>query len=254
MTAAKQNRRRAASFPRQDQRRRAGRRRIASRRNGANQATALASVATPQAAPAVAARPGEDDRTSRTEARTASVVTRISVGSWRTNTTRVTRSGLTARNNPPASAQDSETEISRNSRNAATTPSAWRIDWKAAADSTDEVPVSRNHPPRRTEKQGRAVDRRVDPVLREPGSHRHAPGQRHVLDVVAGQSRQRVGVHEDHAYRKGNRQENSGGGPGSSGGIPDHGFSRPSQSASPPPGRGASRFLGFGINSASRAG
>ncbi len=152
--AAKQKSRAAASFPRQCHRRRAGSKRIASSRNGANQATTFPSVHTPQAAPASAARPGEGDRTRRTDARTARVVTRTSVGSWRTKTTRVTSRGFTDRKSPPASAQPREADISRNSRNAATTPRAWRIDWKTAAESTDEVPVRKNQPPSRAENSG----------------------------------------------------------------------------------------------------
>ncbi len=158
----------AAMSPRHPSPRRPGNRRTARSRNGANPATVLTSVQTPQAAPARAARGIDGVLRNRTDTHTASVVNSSIVGSWRTKATLVTSRGFTARNRAAPAAQAREAVMSRNRRNAARVPAARRIAWKTAADFGDVVPVMRYQPPRRVGNNGGRYAAGVAPSIVKP--------------------------------------------------------------------------------------
>jgi hypothetical protein len=139
---------------------------MASKRNGANQATTFARVQIPHAAPATAARPVDGALMRRMDAHAARVVIRRRVGSCSTKTTRVTRSGFTARKSAEPTAHGKDGTISRKNSSAATAPKAWTIDWNRVADRGEELPVAANQPPNRPENSGERV-----------GEHEHKGGQ-----------------------------------------------------------------------------
>ena len=86
---------------------------------GRTTTTTLASVHSPQAAPASAARGVDGSLIQRTDSHTANVVNSSSVGSWRTNTTRVTSKGFTA---SKSAAGDGPRKGRRRSRGTGGTP------------------------------------------------------------------------------------------------------------------------------------
>ena len=135
---------------------------------GVNHVTTLASVHTPQAAPASAARGVDGALIHRTDSQAASIVNSSSVGSWRTKTTRVTSSGFTASRERRQLAHAKDGTTSRNRKNAARTPTACNSDWKTAAESGEVVSVRRYQPPRRNGNSGGRYTDGVTPSCVNP--------------------------------------------------------------------------------------
>ena len=84
----------------------------------------MASVHSPQAAPANAARDVDGDLIQRTDRYAASVVNKSIVGSWSTKDSRVTSRGFVARNRAPPVAQARDEVSSKRRKNPERAPTA----------------------------------------------------------------------------------------------------------------------------------